>query len=736
MTPATTTPADVQQRVQRDAVNNTELRSNAQEVVMAIREARPKNTHKMYKPKQKEFREWCERKQFRDQDAVTEHKLLLFITSEVAGRPLRAKSYKVDKSVPLDRTRLSWTSVRGYVSAITDLYREQKALGINCHPSPREDTVRQYLKTLQRRDTKRQKEQFADKGRDTLLDGYSEQDFEQICRQLWAHSDKSPECHFRTLVDLLLGHYLLARGGDRRAAEISDLFTFEFTGEGPTRCMPLILTTRQGKQNQHGRLETAGALRNRNPQICPLSGLAFYLLCRWDLTDEPFPDFSERSAWYNIRLLKGSAAGTSPTAALAYNSQLDWVSKAFRYAGVVSRKKTHTGRPSGAKTAELKGVSEDQIRRAGRWNHEQMVGCYLSSLPRKFMRIMAGHPPQMGCFEIRRASVTPRGKLLSLIWPQLDQWKDRFGPREGQSNDLAAMGLTDLLFYLREVILQDSVILRERFPNCPIWNHPVFQHEAYEEFCVEVRNAVGPSGEGERPTKLAMLTQAIPELTDYLRSSDARSEARGNELKAAVDEITKQQREQLQHNAQGAELLRWLAQSLACLPQQLLRPGLPGAVGGAAADSCYTSARSSLAPSLAPSPPDSSTNGPLAAAPAEGPPELLEPPCYRMCRSVKTVEALWHEWTVGLNGQPSVSALDSRWGSRWRAGRQAELQWYSLRLEVIKEIRRIAQMQRSSEQQAMRVLQHHQQQMGYSLDRFCKHLRAGRAAGKGKGISR
>lgn len=91
---------------------------------------------------------------------------------------------------------------------------------------------------------KRQKDQFADKGRDTLLDGYLEQDFEQICHQLWAHSEKSLECHFRTLVDLLLGHYMLARGGDWRAAEISDLFTFEFTGEGPTRCMPLIMTTR------------------------------------------------------------------------------------------------------------------------------------------------------------------------------------------------------------------------------------------------------------------------------------------------------------------------------------------------------------------------------------------------------------------------------------------------------------------------------------------------------------
>jgi hypothetical protein len=65
--------------------------------------------------------------------------------------------------------------------------------------------------------------------------------------------------------------------------------------------------------------------------------------------------------------------------------------------------------------AELKGASEDQIRCAGRWNQEQMVGCYLNSLPRKFMRIMAGHPPQMGCFEIHRASVAPPDELLSMI---------------------------------------------------------------------------------------------------------------------------------------------------------------------------------------------------------------------------------------------------------------------------------------------------------------------------------
>ena len=98
----------------------------------------------------------------------------------------------------------------------------------------------------------------------------------------------------------------------------------------------------------------------------------------------------------------------------------EWVAKAFQYAGIISQKKTHIGRSAGAKMAELKGVSEDQIRRAGRWNQEQMVGCYLNSLPREFMRSMAGHPSQMGCFEIRRASVTPPDELLSMIWPGLD----------------------------------------------------------------------------------------------------------------------------------------------------------------------------------------------------------------------------------------------------------------------------------------------------------------------------
>ena len=69
---------------------------------------------------------------------------------------------------------------------MTDLYQEQKAIGMNSHPTPREDNVKEYLKSLQRRDAQQEKEQFADKGRDTLLDGYIKDEFEQVCHELWA----------------------------------------------------------------------------------------------------------------------------------------------------------------------------------------------------------------------------------------------------------------------------------------------------------------------------------------------------------------------------------------------------------------------------------------------------------------------------------------------------------------------------------------------------------------------
>jgi hypothetical protein len=596
----------------------------------------------------------------------------------------------------------------------------QKLLGMNTHTTPRVDGVKDYLKLLQQRDTQRDREQFADKGRDTLLDGYSEGDLEKICCNLWARGQLSPECYLRTLVDLLLGHYMLTRGGDRRAAELSDLFTFELQGEGPTRCQPLILTTRASKQNQHGRLETMGALRHKNnPTVCVLSALAYYLLYRWDLTDEPFPDFSTRSAWYETRVIKRTSGDR--TQELSYTSQREWMATAFREVGITTTMMTHVPRSAAPKIAEMKGVSEEQIRRAGRWTHEQMIGCYLNCLPREFMRTIAGHLAQPGCYEVRRAAIKPPDALLSLIWPGLDVWQGRFGPKTDQIDDLAATGLTNLLFSLREVILQDSVVLRLAFPNHAVWTHKVFEHSEYKTYARQV--IAYQDDDSTNHDRLSILYQAVPQLMDYLKAMEGRNiqrEARieqyNTEIKALVNTIHESQAaqsSQLSLLTSGSLTFRLEAPTAAARQLQLQEPVAAVVTLNCSSGGSTSTLTSSSTSRSTPSP------QPQAILQAEERP----PPAYRMSRAVKTVARLWDEWTIGLAGCPSIQELDSRWGSRWRAGRRSEIQWYSLRLEVIKEIRRIAQIQRIGEEAAMARLNLQQQKIGCSLDQLCKQLR-------------
>jgi hypothetical protein len=146
-------------------------------------------------------------------------------------------------------------------------------------------------------------------------------------------------------------------------------------------------------------------------------------------------------------------------------------------------KKTHIGRSQGAEQAELEGVGEGQIRRAGRWNNDALSNCYLTHLPQKFLRTMAGFEPStQGNYYLPRAKILPPPSLVQAIWPWVDTWLDWFksygekadGDRndggnraddnqdkEEDRNDMAAQGFLRLLDQLRTILLQDSVLLRE-----------------------------------------------------------------------------------------------------------------------------------------------------------------------------------------------------------------------------------------------------------------------------------
>ena len=94
-----------------------------------------------------------------------------------------------------------------------------------------------------------------------------------------------------------------------------------------------------------------------------------------------------------------------------------------------------------------------------------------------------------------------------------------------------------------------------------------------------------------------------------------------------------------------------------------------------------------------------------------------------MRRDLRRVDQLYHEWMVGYQGSFSIQELDRRWGSSWRGGRSREIQFYSLRLEIIKEIARLSRLEKASEAVAVQRLQQRQDREKCSIDKLCKLLR-------------
>ena len=211
--------------------------------------------------------------------------------------------------------------------------------------------------------------------------------------------------------------------------------------------------------------------------------LAFYLF-RWNILREAPPAFSKREQWYPIHVLKG-ADRRKP---LSYDTQNEWVRKVFYAAGLFSTSKTtHMRRGQGAREVERAGVGEGQIRRESRWNNDVLSQCYLSNVPRKFVRAAAGFDPSLqGSYYLPRAAVQPPESLVHDIWPWVDDWMEWYelglGGETDDHCDIAGEGFLRLLNLLRTILLQDSVLLQAEFPSHPIWTDPIFHRDDYKLF--------------------------------------------------------------------------------------------------------------------------------------------------------------------------------------------------------------------------------------------------------------
>ena len=344
-------------------------------------------------------------------------------------RELRTSRYKrerFDKSGNVIKQTLASGTVDGYVSAMIDLYDHQCALGTNHHSHPRGPGLKAILTTRKQGEDVRRRAQYVDRAAGTLQDGYNVDAVERFVRACWTdwfkengkRNSGTTEAYLRTSADFLLSHSMLLRSQSRLTIQLPDLFSVPLQYQGPTSCNAMILIISNGKTNQAGRIEYGSVVRHKNVLFCTISQVAFYLFYRWNIHGDPLPRFQQRQQWYDMFLFKGR----DPYHRLSYETHSQWTGKIYKSINLVSEHLTRRGRAKGAQNAELMGVPENQIRRAGRWNNDALSSSYLVNLPLDFVRATAGFAPhEQGNYYLPRAKIQPPLSLLQALWPWIDE---------------------------------------------------------------------------------------------------------------------------------------------------------------------------------------------------------------------------------------------------------------------------------------------------------------------------
>ncbi|GMF16668.1 unnamed protein product [Phytophthora fragariaefolia] len=470
----------------------------------------------------------------------------------------------------------------------------------------------------------------------------------------------------RDRADFFLGHALLARGETRRFIEFPDMLSLELPDEGPQACTPLVIIMNRGKTNQHGRIEYGAALRCKMELICPLNAVACHIFWRWQIDLEPFPDMSCRENWYDIRFINGK----NDMKNMPYNTQLNRIKRAFDACGIDSTVWMHANRGSRAKLAESYGASEEQIRRLGRRNAARMEGCYLTSLPKKAMRALAGFPTKGGSYWLHRACVVPSKQLQHLVFPEVE--KAEVVIAASKKPEIAAGAFLKMLKHLRVIFLQASMLLIQRYPNHCLWKHPLFSTSEYAGFRKELTAAVSTVTKPELHT----LDTVVPQMAAILKENLYTLNGKIDALAAGVDSVKDLSKQRL--------VIRWEDVDVGQHLEVGTRDKLETPNSGAGGDKCSC-------------------------------------PVVKLSRAVRTVVELWREYTNGVGGQMSIVEADKLMRTKWRES-PTEARIYLRRKRYYDAIAAIAARESITHEAAAELLEVKRNSSGLSLNAFTKHL--------------
>lgn len=240
------------------------------------------------------------------------------------------------------------------------------------------------------------------------------------------------------------------------------------------------------------------------------------------------------------------------------------------------------------------------------------------------------------------------------------------------------------------MVLQDAAILRLKYPNHPLFCHPVFASEAFQSFsdAMAIRLREAP----DMPYHLEM-ERVLPGIASMIKTQHDATRSTIADLQAAVSEMR-----QADSNS-SARILSYLGSLFSGAIPITLQAGV--AIDPAAAT--VNSGASQAAIGLA-------AGGPALATPSATPAaSTARPADFKMNRKIVTVEQAWREWKEGLvPGGLSVEAAYVKGTASWAALKAdgAEDRYYRRRLRVIQKVEQIMKAEAVPALQAVAALEH------------------------------
>lgn len=225
------------------------------------------------------------------------------------------------------------------------------------------------------------------------------------------------------------------------------------------------------------------------------------------------------------------------------------------------------------------------------------------------------------------------------------------------------------------MVLQDAAIMRLKYPDHPLFCHPVFASDSFRSFsdAMAIRLREAP----DMPYHLEM-ERVLPGVASMIKTQHDATRSTIADLQAAVSEMR-----QADANS-SSRILSYLGSLFSGAIPITLQAGV--AIDHAA--STINSGASQAAFGLAA---EGSASATTSATPAAS---AARPVDFKMNRKIVTVEQAWREWKEGLvPGGPSVEAAYVKGTPSWAALKAdgAEDRYYRRRLRVIQKVEQIMQ---------------------------------------------